>query len=188
MLFSPTIPRYFKPISRQKTAPSDKLTSKKQAGRPAFNFEGGRSMGRLKYVFLPFVFLAMFALPVAVAADGTGMDVSQCLKAGIEAPPNDNCKDCKEKKSHGRGIDDGADFRVYSMMTARSVEELKRACESGKLTIWELAKRDGKLDALKAKLLEGHAAGLDALVKGGVMTAEQRSKILEHLKDELGKR
>ncbi len=142
-------------------------------------------MGRLKYIFFPFILAAMLAQPLTQAAGVTLAD-SACYEAG--APPCDNCERDKQKRPHGKGFDDGAALRVYSMITGKTVEELKNACDTGKLTIWELARRDGRLDTLKTKLLEGNTAALDALVKSGIITSEHKTKILEHIRDELGKR
>lgn len=142
-------------------------------------------MGRLKYIFLPFMLAALLAQPLAQAA---GVSAADCVLHEVSAPPCDNCERDKAKRPHGKGYDDGAAFRVYSMISGRTVEELKNACDTGGLTIWELARRDGKLDALKTRLLEGNAAALDALVKSGIITPEQKAKILGHIGEELNKR
>lgn len=92
-------------------------------------------------------------------------------------------RDWKDRKKSARVEDAG--FRVYSMMTGKTAEDLKKACASGNMTIWQLAKKEGRLEDLKARILEAEAAGLDAFVKGGVMTQEQRSRMLEHVKSEL---
>lgn len=93
---------------------------------------------------------------------------------------------CKDGKCV-RGAD-GAAFHVYSVMTGKSVDELKDACKKSNQTIWQLAKKEGKLDVLKSRILSVHAASLDELVKGGVMSDEQRTKILSRMKSELDKK
>jgi polyhydroxyalkanoate synthesis regulator phasin len=94
---------------------------------------------------------------------------------------------CKDGRCRAGGLDNGA-FHVYSVMTGKAVDDLKSACTSGNLTIWQLAKKEGKLDALKARILAAQTASLNELVKGGVMTDEQRTKILERMKSELDKK
>lgn len=89
---------------------------------------------------------------------------------------------CKDGKH--RGLDEGA-FRVYSAMTGKTLDDLKKTCSDGNQTIWQLAQKDGKLDALKSKILTAHGASLNELVKGGMMTEEQRTKILSRMKSEL---
>lgn len=97
----------------------------------------------------------------------------------------DDCKDGTCKQGH-RG--DGAAYRAYAAMTGRTVESLQSACADGKTTIWELAKKDGKLDELKSKILSARTASLDALVQGGLMTQDERNKILARIKEELDKK
>lgn len=93
----------------------------------------------------------------------------------------------QEGNRHDRVGNDEAAFRVYSLMTGKSVEDLKKTC-GGSTTIWELAKKEGKLAGLKTRIYNTQAAGLDALVKGGIMTDQQRTKILVHVKGELDKK
>jgi hypothetical protein len=73
-------------------------------------------------------------------------------------------------------------------MTGKTVESLQKACSDGKMTIWQLAKKDGKLDALKSRIISARTASLDELVKGGLMSDDERNKILSHIKDELDKK
>jgi hypothetical protein len=92
---------------------------------------------------------------------------------------------CKDGKCARNSPVDDAGFRVYSMMTGKTVDALQAQCTDAGATIWGLAKQEGKLDALKKKIYDAQAAGLDALVKGGVMADEQRQNILKHLQGEL---
>jgi polyhydroxyalkanoate synthesis regulator phasin len=101
-------------------------------------------------------------------------------------PGSGNCKDGKCNK--GRTDRDGAAMRVYSMLTGKSVDDVQKACASGNLTVWQLAKNEGKLDALKSKLLSTQTASLDVLVKGGIMTDQQRTSIVDKIKDELSRK
>jgi polyhydroxyalkanoate synthesis regulator phasin len=96
-----------------------------------------------------------------------------------------DCKDGTCKSGH-RG--DGAAYRAYSAMTGKTVESLQSACSDGKTTIWDLAKKEGKLDELKSKILSARTASLDALVQGGLMTQDERNKILARIKEELDKK
>lgn len=148
-------------------------------------------MKRIGLFILPAALAVAMLIPqTALAAPrtaGANQSEMQFTAAQTQAltPPADGCKDGKRKGAH-RG--DEAAFRVYSAITGKSVDDLKKACESGNTTIWQLARKEGKLDALKTKLLNIRAASLDALVKGGVMTDEERDKILAHIKDELDKK
>jgi hypothetical protein len=140
-------------------------------------------------MFIPLVMTAMLLIvpQAALAAENTAAPEPtgfQKMPPDREPPPGD-CGDGKCKKTH-RGEE--AAFRVYSLLTGKPVETLKKACADGKLTIWELAKKDGKLDALKEKLIAARAASLDALVKAGVMTQEERDRILVHIREELNEK
>jgi hypothetical protein len=142
-------------------------------------------MKRIKLLVLPMLLAAMLVAPQAALASGntpapepTGF---QKMPPDREPPPG-GCGDGKCRTSN-RGEE--AAYRVYSLITGKSVESLKKACADGKLTIWELAKKEGKLDALKEKLLNARAASLDALVKAGMMTQEERDRILSHIREEL---
>lgn len=109
--------------------------------------------------------------------------------AGKHAPrsgPEGGCKDGKCRG--GRERLDGAALRVYSMLSGKNVEELKKACAESGVTIWELAKKEGRLELLKSKLTAAHTAGLDAMVKSGVLSDQKRISILERLKVELDKK
>jgi hypothetical protein len=131
-------------------------------------------MKPIKYLILPVLLAALLIVPQAALAAPQD-----------DHPPREGCGDGKCKPAP-RGEE--AAFRVYSLLTGKSVESLKKACADGKLTIWELAKKEGKSDALKEKLLAARAASLDALVKAGVMTQEERDRILSHIKEELDKK
>jgi hypothetical protein len=149
-------------------------------------------MKRTRLLITAAVLAAMALAPQAAFAAGQpggARQVDSQLTAAAQAltpdPPREGCKDGDCKGLHGR---DNVAFRIYAAMTGKPVEDLRKACEDGKTTIWQIAKKDGKLEALKAKLLEVRAASLDALVKGGAMTQEERDRILAHIRDELDKK
>lgn len=97
--------------------------------------------------------------------------------------PEGGCKDGKCRG--GKERLDGAAYRVYSMLTGRNVDELKKATVESGQTIWELARNEGKLELLKSKLTTAHTSGLDAMVKSGVLSDQKRINILERLKNTL---
>lgn len=92
-----------------------------------------------------------------------------------EKCPQDGCR-------HGK---EGRMLKAYAEMTNRSVEDVKKVCEEAKFTIWELAKREGKLDEFKAKIIEKKTAWLDGLVKEGKLTQQKRDEKLKHMKEKL---
>lgn len=151
-------------------------------------------MKRIRLIILPAALALMLAIPQTAAAAGNTANGRlkwvDCRKAAIdqtaaENPPQGGCKDGKCKGMHR---EDEAAFRIYSVLTGKTADELKKACAKDNLTIWQLAKKEGKLDALKTRMLNVKAASLDELVKGGVMTDEERNRILTHIKDELDKK
>lgn len=123
--------------------------------------------------------LLLTAMPLtALAAGGSCPAMSPCMDPGEDHPGK-----------HGPGCrGDHAALNAYAALTGKPVESLRKTCEEGKMTVWELAKKEGKLDALKNKILTARTASLDALVQGGLMTQEERDKILSHMTDELNKK
>ena len=140
-------------------------------------------MKRLVLLILPLALLLAAAAPSMALAEGSTAEAGQKWVDNADG----GCKDGKCGKARERH-QDGAAFRVYSMLTGKTVDELKKTCETQKLTIWQLAEREGRLNALKDRLVSAHSAGLDEMVKGGVLTEEQRGRIISHLKEELDKK
>jgi polyhydroxyalkanoate synthesis regulator phasin len=118
-------------------------------------------------------------------AESTGDSIYQFF-AEKHQGGNGPCKDGKCGKGHPNRED--AALRVYSMLTGKSVDDLQKACSSANMTIWQLAQKEGKLDDLKSKLINTQSASMDVLVKGGMMTAEQKNKIIDKIREELNKK
>lgn len=135
----------------------------------------------------------VLAAPGIVYVHGNAVScIGSCDPASGQAaavdPPNAGCKDgkCKQKEHRVRGANaENSAFRIYSMMTGRSVDDIQKACADMGVSIWKLAGQEGRLQALKDKLIAGHALGLDSMVKSGVLSEQQRDEFINRLKQKL---
>lgn len=76
----------------------------------------------------------------------------------------------------------------YAQVTGRSKLDTLRACDKEKLTVWQMAKKEGRLDALKAKVINDTETRLNSLINEGKLNKEKRDEMLKKLKDYLDKK
>lgn len=74
---------------------------------------------------------------------------------------------------------------LYARMTNRSPEDILKLCENQKISIWELAEKEGKLEQLKDALLNAAKEKLSQMVKEGKITQQEMDKKLEQMKKRL---
>lgn len=72
---------------------------------------------------------------------------------------------------------------LYAKMTNRTSEDVMKACKDGKMTVWQLAQNEGKLDMLKDAVMKAKTDRLDQMVKDGKITAEKRDEMLKRMKE-----
>jgi hypothetical protein len=74
---------------------------------------------------------------------------------------------------------------LYARMTNRNQEEIEKLCKNAKISVWELAEKEGKLNQLKEALLNEAKDKFSRLVKEGKMTQQEMDKKLEQIKKRL---
>ena len=80
---------------------------------------------------------------------------------------------------------EGAIMRLYAQITGNSAQNIASSCEKDKISIWELARREGRADELKKRLLTLASANLDKKVSEGVLTKQQRDEALKKISNAL---
>lgn len=136
-----------------------------------------------KAVILTIAMAMLFVSTIAMAAsvlEETQQDGKIAKEDEVHKKSTEKCKEhCGHRGKEGMVI------KVYAEMTNRSAEDVKKACDASKLTIWQLAKREGKLDELKTTIIEKKTARLDMLVKEGKISQQKRDEKLKRLQDML---
>lgn len=77
-------------------------------------------------------------------------------------------------------------MELYAKMTNRSAEEVAKQCKDAKVTVLELAKKEGNLEKFKSFIVQEATEKLKALVQDGKITKEQMDKKLKRLQDLMG--
>jgi polyhydroxyalkanoate synthesis regulator phasin len=91
-------------------------------------------------------------------------------------------KEMKADKCHKM---QGRVAALYARMTNRNQEEIEKLCKNAKISVWELAEKEGKLNQLKEALLNEAKDKFSRLVKEGKMTQQEMDKKLEQIKKRL---
>lgn len=90
--------------------------------------------------------------------------------------------DGKAKRERGS---EGKIVRLYAKLTGRDEQAVRQACEQNKISVWELARREGNSENLKSQVLSIATQNLDQKVLEGAMTRQQREEVLRKIADSL---
>lgn len=85
----------------------------------------------------------------------------------------------RSQKFDARAVD------IYAKLTNRSKEDVLKDCEAKKMTIWQLAKSEGKLEDLKNAILSNVKVKFSQLVKDGKMTQQEMDNKLQKIQNKL---
>lgn len=90
--------------------------------------------------------------------------------------------DGKTKRERGS---EGKIVRLYAKLTGREEQAVRQACEQNKISVWELARREGNSENLKSQVLSIATDNLDQKVNQGIMTRQQREEALHRIAESL---
>jgi regulator of sigma D len=168
------------------------------------------------FVCIPLVFALLFGTVAYAAGNMTDIEQKwlafqravkdQQVKDGIMTQQDANLFLSKLESELGAGSEDvvyqkiiqghkgkGHKFHeeaanIYAKLTNRSQEDVLKTCQAKNMTVWELAKTEGKLEDFKNAMLSCAKEKLSQLVKEGKMTQQEMDEKLQQMKSRLNRK
>lgn len=93
-----------------------------------------------------------------------------------------NAKGCHCHKFHEEAAE------LYAKLTGRSADDVLKACQAKNMTVWQLAKEEGKLEDFKSAILSRAEEKFSEWVKEGKMTQQEMNEKLNQMKSRMSRR
>lgn len=170
-------------------------------------FLGGGYLRKIKWrAFVPAVLILLFINTgfadgglAAVVQNGTVLE-DGARDTGSAVLQNENKnenpdnkaekKDGFDRRRHGNGH--GGRFHqeiatLYGQMTNRTMEDVLKACADHKMSVWQLAEKEGNLQNLKTAFMAHVKEKLSQMVKDGKISQEEMQNKLDRMQKKSAK-